>query len=82
VFFLQQLQEKCKEKGQKLFVAFIDLTKAFDLVSKDGLSKILPTIGCPPRLLSIIRGLPDDTKGTVVFAGSMSDPFDIRSGVK
>ena len=82
MFSLQQLQEKCREQRQKLFVAFIDLTKAFDLVSKDGLSKILPTIGFPPRLLSIVTGLPDDTKGTVVFAGSMSDPFDIRRGVK
>ena len=81
VFSLRQLQEKCREQRQPLFVAFIDLTKAFDLVGRDGLFKILPRIGCPPRLLSIIRSFHDDMKGTVVFDGSTSDTFDIRSGV-
>ena len=41
VFSLRQLQEKCREQQQPLFVAFIDLTKAFDLVSRDNLLKIL-----------------------------------------
>ena len=82
VFSLRQLQEKCREQRQPLFVAFIDLTKAFDLVSREGLFKILSRIGCPPRLLSIIRSFHDDMKGTVVFDGSTSDTFDIKSGVK
>ena len=37
VFSLRQLQEKCQEQNQPLFLAFIDLTKAFDLVSRKGL---------------------------------------------
>ncbi|XP_076451258.1 uncharacterized protein LOC143287199 [Babylonia areolata] len=37
VFSLQQLQEKCWEQRQPLYVAFIDLTKAFDLISRKGL---------------------------------------------
>ena len=54
VFSVLQLQEKCREQKKPLFIAFIDLTKAFDLVSRDGLFKILAKIGCPPKLLSII----------------------------
>ena len=34
IFSLRQLQEKCREQGKPLYVAFIDLTKAFDLVSR------------------------------------------------
>ena len=34
-----------------LYIDFIDLTKAFDLVSRDGLFKVLPKIGCPPKLI-------------------------------
>ena len=37
IFSLRQLQEKCSEQGKPLYVAFIDLTKAFDLVSRDGI---------------------------------------------
>ena len=50
VFSLRQLQEKCREQHQSLYIAFIDLTKAFELV-RAGLFKILPLIGCPPRLM-------------------------------
>ena len=65
-----------------LYIAFIDLTKAFDLVSRDGLFKVLPKIGCPPKLQSMIASFHTDTKGTVQFNGSSSEPFEIRSGVK
>lgn len=82
IFSLRQLQEKCREQHMPLYVAFIDLTKAFDLVSRDGLFKILPKIGCPPKLQSMIESFHTNMKGTVQFNGSSSEPFDIRSGVK
>ena len=65
-----------------LYIAFIDLTKAFDLVSRDGLFKILEKIGCPPKLQSMIASFHTDMKGTVQLNGSSSEPFEIRSGVK
>ena len=63
IFSLRQLQEKCREQGKPLYVAFIDLTKAFDLVSRGGLFKILAKIGCPPTLLMGLCtwGLPSQT---------------------
>ena len=64
------------------YVAFIDLTKAFDLVSRDGLCHILSKIGCPPKLQSMIESFHTNMKGIVQFSGSASRPFDIRSGVK
>ena len=82
VFSLRQLQEKCREQHQPLYIAFIDLTKAFDLVSRDGLFKLLPKIGCPPKLLNIIRSFHDGMQGIVQYDGSYSEPFDICSGVK
>ena len=48
-----------------LYIAFIDLTKVFDLVSRDGLFKVLPKIGCPPKLQSMIESFHADTKGTM-----------------
>ena len=65
-----------------LYIAFIYLSKAFDLVSRDGLFKVLPKIGCPPKLQSMIASFHTDTKGTGQFNGSSSEPFEIRSGVK
>ena len=82
IFSLRQLQEKCREQHMPLYIAFIDLTKAFDLDSRYGLFKLLPKIGCPPKLQSMIESFHTDTKGTVQFNGSFSEPFEIRSGVK
>ena len=65
-----------------LYIGVIDLTKAFDLVSRDGLFNVPPKIGCPPKLQSMIEYIHTDTKGTVQFNGSFSEPFKIRSSVK
>ncbi|XP_076049332.1 uncharacterized protein LOC143030010 [Oratosquilla oratoria] len=79
---LRQLQEKCKEQMQPLNIAFIELTKAFDLVSRDGLFKVLKRIECPPKLLSVIKSSHKDIKGVVQFEISSSTPFEIKCGVK
>ena len=82
IFSLRQLQEKCREQHMPLYIAFIDLTKAFDLVSRDGLFKVLPKIGFPPKLQSMIESFHNDTKETVQINGSFSETLEIRSGVK
>ena len=40
-----------------LYAAFVDLNKAFDTVSRDGLWKILARLGCPSKILTILRQL-------------------------
>ena len=77
IFTVRQIQEKCREQGKSLYLAFIDLTKTFDLVSRKGLSQLLEKIGCPPKL-----SFHEDMKGTVMHDGSCSDPFLIKGGVK
>ena len=47
VIVLRQIQEKCREQNMGLYAAFIDLTKAFDTVSRDRLWKILVRLGYP-----------------------------------
>ena len=37
IFVARQLQEKCQEQYDDLFITFIDLSKAFDTVCRDGL---------------------------------------------
>ena len=82
IFSVRQLQEKCREQNQPLYLAFIDVTKAFDLVSRDGLFRMLPFIGCPPKLLSIEESFHDGMRSTVQFDGDFSNNFHVKSGVK
>lgn len=82
IFAVRQLQEKCREQQQPLYMAFVDLTKAFDLVSRQGLFKLLEKIGCPPSLRSMIISFHTNTRSRVSCDGTLSDPFLILSGVK
>ncbi|XP_063590560.1 uncharacterized protein LOC134767492 [Penaeus indicus] len=41
VFAARQLQEKCQEQNVDLYTTFVDLTKAFDTVSRSGLWSIM-----------------------------------------
>ncbi|XP_060770241.1 uncharacterized protein LOC132881605 [Neoarius graeffei] len=81
-FSLRQLQEKCQEQRRLLYIAFTDLPKAFDLVSRKGLFALLQRTGCPPKLLKVIMSFHGYMQGVIQYDGSSLDPFPIRSGVK
>ena len=55
IFVARLLQEKCREQHRDLFIAFIDLTKAFDTVKRYLLWQVLGKFGCPPHFLNILR---------------------------
>ena len=56
-----------------LCIAFIYLTKAIDLVSRDVLFKVLPRNGCPSKLQSIIEYFYTDTQ--VSSSSTPNSPF-------
>ncbi|KAI8517538.1 hypothetical protein Bbelb_035550 [Branchiostoma belcheri] len=82
VFTLRLLQEKCIEQNKPLLTVFIDLCKAFDAVSREGLYLVLHKIGCPPKLLAIIKAFHEGMSACVDFDGDLSDSFSVNCGVK
>ena len=59
VFAARQLQEKCQEQNADHYSTFIDLTKTFDTVSREGLWRIMAKYGCPSKFIAIVRRLHD-----------------------
>ena len=55
IFTARQLQEKCQEQNVDLYMTFVDLTKAFDTVSREGLWKIMAKFGCPAKFIAMVR---------------------------
>ena len=82
IFVLRQIQEKCREQNIGLYAAFVDLTKAFDTVSHDGLWKILAHFGCPLKFLTILRRLHEGQQCQVKHNRSLSGSVPISNGVK
>ena len=82
IFVLRQIQDKCREQNMGLYAASVDLTKAFDTASRDGLWKILVCLGCPTKFLTVLRQLHEGQQGEVKHNGSLSGSFPISNGVK
>ena len=63
VFVLHQLHETCREQNKGLYATLVDLTKAFDMVSRTGLWLILERLGCPPKVLQMEIQLHENQRG-------------------
>ena len=82
IFTVRQLQEKCREQNRGLYITFVDLTKAFDTVNRDGLWKIMAKFGCPEKFINIVRLFHDGMEARVKDNGEFSEPFPVTNGVK
>ena len=81
-FALRQIQEKCMLNGEDLYILFIDLTKAFDTINREGLWLMLERAGCPELFVSLIRSFHDDMSVTVREGSDSSPAFNVTSGTK
>ena len=66
-------KEKCVEQQRNLYITFVDLTKAFDIICRDGLWKLLPKFRCPPHLTNIIHQFHKGMEGCINVCGELSD---------
>ena len=60
----------------------MDLTKAFDTVSRDGLWKIMAKLGFPDIFITMVKQFHDGMTAKVLDDGECSDPFPVTNGVK
>ena len=82
VFCLRQLQEKSREHRTPLYMAFIDLTKAFDTVSREALWIVLEKLGVPTQMCKIIRSFHDGMLAEIIHGGKTSEAFSVENGTK
>ena len=82
VFAARQLQEKCQEQNSELFFTYVNLTKAFDTLSREGLWKIMAKYGCPRKFISMVQQFHAGMKAQVQDNGETSEPFPVSNSVK
>ena len=82
IFSLIQLHEKCVEQQRSLNITFMDLTKAFDTIDRDGLWKLLPKFRCPLHHTKTICQFHKGMEGHINICGELSDQFLINNSVK
>nr|VZI51351.1 unnamed protein product [Spirometra erinaceieuropaei] len=65
-----------------LYSTFVDLTKAFDTMNREGLWKTMQKFGCTERFIQMVRRLHDDMMARVTDNGAVSEAFAMSNGVK
>ena len=82
IFAARQLQEKCQEQNLDLYLTFVDLTKAFDSVCREGLWRIMAKFGCPQKLITMVHQFHDGMMASVQDQSASSASFSVTNGVK
>ena len=82
IFSLRQVQEKCLEQNMPLYAVFIDFSKAFDTVSREGLWQVLRKFGCPEKFIKLTAALHNGMQANVLYGNAQSTDFAVSTGVK
>ena len=80
VFAARRLQEKSIEH-QDIYMTFVDFTKAFDMVYRDGSWKIMLKFVCPDWIVAIVRQFHEGMMTRVLDDGSVSYSFRVTNRV-
>ena len=82
IFILRLLIEICKKKKMSLYIAFVDLEKAFDKVSRYLLLARLVTLGIGNAMLEVLKRIYSYTLCILSFYGCFSEIFITRTGIR
>ena len=82
IFSLYSLTEYFKSKKSKLYCCFVDFTKAFDSVWRDGLWQKLLKHGIQGKTFDIIKNMYNEIKSCVTVNGCSSTFFKCQQGVR
>ena len=82
LFTIRQVISKSVAFDQPLFMAFVDLRKAYDSVPRDTLWRILHVYGVHTKLIELLMDLHTGTQAAVRMGGVVSEWFDVHGGVR
>lgn len=82
IFTIRQLLEKNWEFKKPVYQLFIDFQKAYDSIIREKMFEILESFKIPKKLIQMVKVCLHESKGRVKVGNSLSDPFDIKCGLK
>ena len=81
IFILLQLQEKHLVAAKPLYLAFIDLEKAFDRVPREVIWWSMRKLKIDEWLVRIVQSMYKEVRNRVRVGDEYSNSFDVRVGV-
>ena len=81
IFIVRQVQEKFLGKQKELWMAFVDLEKAFDRVPRDVVWWALRHIGVEELIIDVIKSMYEGVTTSVKINGVESKGFEVKAGI-
>jgi hypothetical protein len=81
-YTLRSIMYKSYRYKQSLYLAFVDLRKAYDSIPRDALWRVLSAYGVEPKVIELLADLHTGTQAAVKLANQHGDWFDIGRGVR
>ena len=78
---LQIIIEQLLEWQTPVNSVFVDFQKAFDSVDRDAIWRLMQHYGFPPKFISIIQHLYDNSSCEVIHAGMLMDTLQVQTSV-
>ena len=82
VFVLHHIIDYYKNRGKAVYCAFVDYSKAFDLINRSALWCKLLKQGISGKILSVIQNMYQGAKSCVRSNGNLSESFRCTAGVR
>ena len=82
IFTMRRLQELARRDRQPVFAAHVDLSRAFDTVSRPALDTVLRARGLDPTLITLIQDLYADNRVSVRVGSASAPPVRPTIGVR
>eukprot|EP00111_Clytia_hemisphaerica_P010113 TCONS_00029571-protein len=79
---IRELIAHANHKERPLYVVSLDQEKAFDRVDWGFMFKVLLKLGLPKRFVEFVRVLYTDVTSAVNVNGTITDPFEVKQGVR
>ena len=82
MFTLQQLSKKYVGKGKNLYVAYMDLEKAYDRIDRDAMWRVLRMYGVNGSLLKGIQSLYEESEACIRVCRKEGEGFGVKVGLR
>ena len=82
MFVVNELIERKKRDGEKLYLGFLDIEKAYDRVNRKLLCTVLEKVGLSRKIVNIIRSMYEDTRAVYVLGDLETDWVKSERGVR
>ena len=81
IFVVRQLQEKYLAANKRLYMAFVDLEKAFDRVPRKVIWWALRKLGVDEWIVRLVQGMYSNAKSRVRVGEGYSEEYEVKVGV-